>query len=158
MAWLIKFTAVSVYGPQIFELLGFGTTTAEDLTQANYISYFVFMTLAWLLIDAVGRRSLMVVGSAVLTTSFALLALFGGLAMNRNTVNIPMLAPAIPGTVTLFVATWAFGIGWWSVTISTTLPSNQRLTVAQSLDRIPFCIWRGEVASSDMSKELPTKA
>ena len=109
---LTGYGAVSVYGPQIFELLGFNVDLAEDLTQANYISYFVFMTLAWLLIDAVGRRSLMVIGSAVLTTSFALLALFGGLAMNIDHINIPPMVPAIPGTVTLFVATWAFGIGW----------------------------------------------
>jgi hypothetical protein len=109
---LTGYGAVSVYGPQIFELLGFSVQLAEDLTQANYISYFIFMTFAWLLIDAVGRRSLMVIGSVVLTTSFALLALFGGLAMNTDHINIPILAPAIPGTITLFVATWAFGIGW----------------------------------------------
>jgi sugar porter (SP) family MFS transporter len=111
---LTGYGAVSVYGPQIFELLGFRVKMAEDLTQANYISYFIFMTFAWLLIDAVGRRRLMVIGSAVLTTSFALLALFGGLAMNTDHINIPALAPAIPGTIALFVATWAFGIGWLS--------------------------------------------
>lgn len=108
---LTGYGAVSVYGPQIFELLGFGVELAEDLTMANYISYFVFMTFAWLLIDAVGRRSLMVIGSAVLTTSFALLTLFGGLAMNMDHINISSMAAAIPGSITLFVATWAFGIG-----------------------------------------------
>ena len=86
--------------------------TAEYLTQANYISYFIFMTFAWLLIDAVGRRNLMVIGSMVLTSSFALLAFFGGLASNTDHISIPILAPAIPGVFTLFVATWAFGIGW----------------------------------------------
>jgi MFS family permease len=109
---LTGYGAVSVYGPQIFELLGFDVTTAEDLTQANFISYFIFMTLAWLLIDAVGRRSLMVIGSMVLAGCFALLTLFGGLAMNIDHINIPSLAAGVPGTITLFVATWAFGIGW----------------------------------------------
>lgn len=31
--------AVSVYGPQIFELLGFGVRTSEYLTQGNYVWY-----------------------------------------------------------------------------------------------------------------------
>lgn len=103
---------MSVYGPQIFELLGFRVQLAEYLTQANYISYFLLMTGAWLLIDAVGRRILMISGSAVLTACFALLALFGGLAMHSEDLNIPVLGPGVPGVVTLFVATWAFGIGW----------------------------------------------
>ncbi|KIW09600.1 uncharacterized protein PV09_00469 [Verruconis gallopava] len=106
------YDAVSVYGPQIFELPVFKVRRPEELTQANYISYLIFITLSWLLIDAVGRRSLMVLGSAVLTTSFLLLALFGGLAMNNDSLNILTLAAAIPGIFTLFVATWAFGVCW----------------------------------------------
>jgi hypothetical protein len=70
------------------------------------------MTAAWLLIDAIGRRTLMVGGSIVLTACFALLALFGGLAMNSNDLGIPVMATAVPGIVSLFIATWAFGIGW----------------------------------------------
>lgn len=107
---LTGYGAVSVYGPQIFELLGFGVKMAEYITQANYISYFVLMTLAWILIDAVGRRKLLLGGSVALTTSFALLTLFGALAMNSPADGLG--APAILGTVTLFIATGAFGIGW----------------------------------------------
>jgi hypothetical protein len=70
------------------------------------------MTLAWLLIDALGRRHLLIQGSIILASSFALLALFGGLVANSDTINIPIQIPGIIGTVILFVATGAFGIGW----------------------------------------------
>ncbi|KAK8250929.1 MFS monosaccharide transporter-like protein [Phyllosticta capitalensis] len=109
---LTGYGAVSVYGPQIFELLGFATRPAEYLTMSNYVSYLVLMTGAWLLIDAVGRRSLMLWGSSVLTSCFLLLALFGGLAMHAEDLDIPNLAVAVPGIVALFTATGAFGIGW----------------------------------------------
>lgn len=91
------------------QLLGFGVKKAEYLTQANYISYFILMTLAWILIDAVGRRKLLLGGSAVLTGCFLLLGLFGGLAMSDTSGTG---APAILGTISLFAATGAFGIGW----------------------------------------------
>ena len=104
--------AVSVYGPQIFELLGYEVEKSEYLTQGNYISYFLLMTFAWLLVDAVGRRTVLLGGSAVLTTSFFLLAIFAGIAMNRKPLHLPVDAMGIPGIVTLFIATGAFGIGW----------------------------------------------
>ncbi|KAL1304711.1 hypothetical protein AAFC00_003659 [Neodothiora populina] len=109
---LTGYGAVSVYGPQILELLGFNTVIAEYLTMGNYVSYLILMTLAWLLIDAVGRRSLLLGGSAVLSISFFLLTIFGGLAFNADELKIPVMAPAVPGVVTLFIATGAFGIGW----------------------------------------------
>lgn len=109
---LTGYGAVSVYGPQIFELLGFPTEKAEYLTQGNYVSYLLLMTFAWLLIDAVGRRTIMLWGSLGMTLCFALLALFGGLVQNAEQLNIPQLAVAVPGIVALFTATGAFGIGW----------------------------------------------
>ncbi|OJD35188.1 mfs monosaccharide transporter [Diplodia corticola] len=113
---LTGYGAVSVYGPQIFELLGFGVRDAEYLTMGNYTSYLFLMTFAWLLIDAVGRRKLLLGGSIVLTFCFLLLAIFGGLAMNSqgspSSLDVPTLAFSIPGIVTLYVATGAFGIGW----------------------------------------------
>lgn len=96
---LTGYGAVSVYGPQIFELLGYGVQKSEFLTQGNYISYFVLMTFAWLLIDAVGRRALMLWGSALLTLCFALLCLFAGLERNSEELGIPSEAVAIPGIV-----------------------------------------------------------
>lgn len=109
---LTGYGAVSVYGPQIFELLGFGVMMAEYLTQANYISYFIMMTLAWIYIDRVGRRALMVGGAFGISACFALLTLMGGLAMNNEQLGIPRLAVAIPGIVLLYLATGLFGIGW----------------------------------------------
>lgn len=79
---------------------------------ANYISYFLLMTVAWILIDAMGRRRLLLGGSVVLTICFLLLALFGGLALNSEKLQIDQTGIAIPGIVSLFVATGAFGIGW----------------------------------------------
>jgi MFS family permease len=67
------------------------------------------MTFAWLLIDVVGRRKLMIWGSIGLSTSFLLLTLFGGL---NQVASVPDLAVEIPGSITLFVATAMFGIGW----------------------------------------------
>lgn len=109
---LTGYGAVSVYGPQIFELLGFGVRMSEYLTQGNYISYFILMTLAWMLIDVVGRRSVLLWGSGVLTSCFVLLTMFGGLASDSDKYGIDQMAVAIPGIVALFVATGAFGIGW----------------------------------------------
>ncbi|KAK6212443.1 hypothetical protein LQW54_005217 [Pestalotiopsis sp. IQ-011] len=109
---LTGYGAVSVYGPQIFSLLGFDIATSENLTMANYLSYFVLMTFAWVLIDAMGRRVLLLWGSVVLTLCFLLLALFGGLAMNADHLHVDQTLIAIPGVVSLFVATGAFGIGW----------------------------------------------
>lgn len=109
---LTGYGAVSVYGPQIFELLGFDVRTSEYLTQGNYVSYFFLMTFAWLLVDAVGRRACLLGGSLVLTLGFFLLTLFGGLAMNSDELGIPKIGPAIAGIVTLYLATGAFGIGW----------------------------------------------
>lgn len=109
---LTGYGAVSVYGPQIFELLGYGVRKSEFLTQGNYISYFFLMTFAWLLVDAVGRRTVLLWGSGALIVCFSLLTLFGGLAMNSSELGIPSEAVAIPGIVSIFIATGAFGIGW----------------------------------------------
>lgn len=70
------------------------------------------MTFAWLLVDAVGRRTVLLAGSGVLSISFFVLTLFAGLAFHRNDLHIPVDAVAIPGIVTLYIATGAFGIGW----------------------------------------------
>jgi len=108
---LTGYGAVSVYGPQIFELLGFNDDTSEYLTLGNYVSYFFMMTFAWLSIDVVGRRKLMIWGAAGLSICFAILTIFGGLATSGPS-SIPYLAVEIPGSITLFIATAIFGIGW----------------------------------------------
>lgn len=72
------------------------------------------MTIAWLLIDALGRRKLLIQGSFILSASFVLLAVFGGLAENSSKLDMPVLIPGVLGTIVLFIATGAFGIGWLS--------------------------------------------
>ncbi|KAL8942488.1 MAG: hypothetical protein Q9216_001632 [Gyalolechia sp. 2 TL-2023] len=109
---LTGYGAISVYGPQIFQLLGFDVSTAEYLTQGNYISYFFLMTFAWVYIERVGRRFLMVSGAFGMAICFGILTVLGGLAMNCHQIGIPNLAVSIPGSITLFVATGFFGIGW----------------------------------------------
>ncbi|KAL0260345.1 hypothetical protein SLS55_004031 [Diplodia seriata] len=147
---LTGYGAVSVYGPQIFELLGFGVRNAEYLTMGNYTSYLFLMTFAWLLIDAVGRRKLLLGGSIVLTSCFLLLAIFGGLAMNSQgksaSLDVPTIAFSIPGIVTLYVATGAFGIGWlatvWVTTfLSPYTPVDRIMTDRITLQLIPTEIY-----------------
>jgi len=111
---LTGYGAVSVYGPQIFELLGLGVKKSQYLTMGNYVSYFALMTFAWLLIDRVGRRILMVGGAVGLTICFLLLTLFGALAQNADQLGIPELPFTILGGIALFIATGIFGIGWLS--------------------------------------------
>lgn len=109
---LTGYGAVSVYGPQIFELLGFAVMAAEYLTMGNYIFYLIMMTFAWLLIDRMGRRWLMVHSAWLLTLSFLLLTLLGALAMNSTSLHISPHSVGIPGVVILYLATSTFGIGW----------------------------------------------
>lgn len=111
---LTGYGAVSVYGPQIFELLGLDVKMAQYLTQANYVSYFFLMTLAWLLIDRVGRRILMVAGAFGISFCFLVMTLIGGLTMHAAQLHIPVLPLTIVGSIMLFIATGLFGIGWLS--------------------------------------------
>lgn len=105
--------AISVYGPQLFQLLGFGVEASEDITIGNYALYFFMMTFAWLLIDVLGRRRLMLWGSSVMTICFVLLTIFGALVIEPD-IHVPSKPPAILGVIVFYVLTSAFGIGWLS--------------------------------------------
>ncbi|KAI1296142.1 general substrate transporter [Xylaria venustula] len=107
---LTGYGAVSVYGPQIFQLLGFGVRSAELVTLGNYVSYFFMMTIAWITIDTLGRRKLMIWGSAGLAICFSLLAVSGALSL--DVANVSVLGVEIFGSIVLFVATGIFGICW----------------------------------------------
>jgi MFS family permease len=109
---LTGYGAVSVYGPQIFELLGLSVRKAEFLTLGNYIFYFITMTLAWTTIDVLGRRKLMIWGASGLAVSFLLLTVIGGLTTTNP--RFPSLDFEIPGCITLYGATAIFGITWLS--------------------------------------------
>ncbi|KAI1080125.1 general substrate transporter [Whalleya microplaca] len=107
---LTGYGAVSVYGPQIFELLGFSVRDAEFTTLGNYIFYFSMMTFAWMTIDVLGRRKLMIRGSVGLAISFAILTVFGALSL--DVPNVSVLVVKILGSITLYAATAIFGICW----------------------------------------------
>ncbi|KAI1379245.1 general substrate transporter [Hypoxylon crocopeplum] len=107
---LTGYGAVSVYGPQIFELLGLKVFDAESVTLLNYFLYFLAMSLAVWRIDIDGRRKLMILGSGGLAACFALLTVFGYLSTDyfRN----PELPITIMGSITLVIATAIFGTCW----------------------------------------------
>ncbi|XXH02830.1 hypothetical protein Hte_009217 [Hypoxylon texense] len=107
---LTGYGAVSVYGPQIFELLGWDVSAAENTTLINYAIYFMMMVVAWMSIDVLGRRKLMVWGSGGLAVCFALLAVLGGLALDY--FRGPSLIIEILGSIVLVVSTAIFGICW----------------------------------------------
>ncbi|KAI1098124.1 general substrate transporter [Jackrogersella minutella] len=107
---LTGYGAVSVYGVQIFGLLGLAVRGAEWVTLGNYCFYFCMMTVGWMTIDVLGRRWLMIIGSVILAGCFALLAFFGGATV--NIFHKPNLWVEIIGCATLYGSTATFGICW----------------------------------------------
>ena len=77
----------------------------------NFVFYFCMMTVSWMLIDVLGRRSLMIWCSGVLIVSFLLLTIFGGI-IDSSKISVPPLPFTILGSISLYIATAAFGIGW----------------------------------------------
>lgn len=86
---LTGYGAVGVYGPHIFQLFGFEIRISEYLTLGNHIACFFLNTFAWLLIDRVGRRIMMVGGAFAISIYFMALTILGALAMNSNQLGIP---------------------------------------------------------------------
>ncbi|OTB04740.1 hypothetical protein M426DRAFT_320603 [Hypoxylon sp. CI-4A] len=108
---LTGYGAVSVYGPQIFALLGLNVAKAEYVTLANYIFYWVMMTFAWKgTIDDWGRRKLMVWGSMGLTCCYMALTILGSASVKFH--DRPQLWVEIIGSIFLFISTAIFGICW----------------------------------------------
>ncbi|KAI1455545.1 general substrate transporter [Annulohypoxylon moriforme] len=108
---LTGYGAVSVYGPQIFELLGFPVREAEFWTLGNYAFYAFMMFGAWLLIDRVGRRRLMLVGSVGLSTFYFVLTILGSQSVTEKSDTLDSWVPAL-GIATLYASTATFGICW----------------------------------------------
>ncbi|KAI2602747.1 general substrate transporter [Hypoxylon sp. NC1633] len=107
---LTGYGAVSVYGPQIFQLLGLDQETAEYTSLGNYLFYYLMMTVGWKAIDVLGRRKLMVWGSGGLVASFLLLTIMG--AISVSVLRESSLGVEIVGSVILYMATAVFGICW----------------------------------------------
>lgn len=119
--------AISVYGSQLFVLLGRSTTTAEYLTMGNYVVYLFAMTLAWVLIDKYGRRALLTSGAVLMAGGFILLTLFAGLAqkfemsiymfgeghdISALKTDVKQMIMSVLGIVLLYSITSIFGITW----------------------------------------------
>jgi len=111
--------AIIYYAPRIFEMAGLGTHSSLLSTVGIGLVNFVFTLLAISIIDNVGRRILMLIGSIGLVTSLFLVSYtfyvgdFGGLA--------------IPIYIMLFIAFFAFSQGaviW--VFISEIFPNQVR--------------------------------
>lgn len=99
--------AVSVYGSQIFQLLGLSSWVAEYATLGNYIFYFITMVVTTSSVDKYGRRKLMLGGSCGLTICFTLLGL---VAMGALTDNYSFILSM--GTMSLVASTAIFGACW----------------------------------------------
>ncbi|KAI1089360.1 general substrate transporter [Rostrohypoxylon terebratum] len=107
---LTGYGAVTAYGPQIFELLGFTVQAAENTTLWNYAFYACSTTLAIRLIDKLGRRRLMLIGSIGLSIFNFILTALGSQSVAEKSDDFNWLS--MLGLVTLYALTATFGICW----------------------------------------------
>lgn len=107
---LTGYGAVSVYGPQIFELLGLSVSEAEGVTWGNYLCYFCSMFYAWARIDVDGRRRLMLWGSLGLVICYCFLTYLGSKSMGHSGGSHSWVD--ITGSIVLYLSTAIFGVSW----------------------------------------------
>ncbi|KAI0101162.1 general substrate transporter [Daldinia grandis] len=99
--------AISVYGTQIFQLLGLSSWVAEYTTLGNYIFYFIIMIITTNAIDRYGRRRLMLGGSCGLTLCYTLLGFVAmGLLTDDYSFRLCMGTIALVGSTATFGACW----------------------------------------------------
>jgi len=111
--------AIIYYAPRIFEMAGLGAHSSLLSTVGIGMVNFIFTLLAINIIDKVGRRTLMFIGSVGLIVSLALVA-FAFLRGSSSGYEIPIY-------VTVFIAFFAFSQGaviW--VFISEIFPNQVR--------------------------------
>jgi MFS transporter, SP family, arabinose:H+ symporter len=109
--------AVIYYAPRIFEMTGLGKDSALLSTAGVGVVNLLSTFLGWYLIDRVGRRMLMFIGSIGYIISLALIAMA---FMNQSFANVPIYIFA-------FIASHAIGQGsviW--VFISEIFPNSVR--------------------------------
>ncbi|HUM47088.1 MAG TPA: sugar porter family MFS transporter [Chitinophagales bacterium] len=109
--------AVIYYAPRIFEMTGTAKSGALFSTIGIGVVNLVFTILGWILIDRVGRKVLMYIGSIGYIVSLALIA---GSFFNEAYANVPVY-------VFMFIASHAIGQGsviW--VFISEIFPNSVR--------------------------------
>ncbi|KAI0897463.1 general substrate transporter [Annulohypoxylon nitens] len=107
---LTGYGAVSVYGPQIFELLGFPVQSAEYTTLGNYAFYAFMMNFGIQLIDKLGRRRLMLIGSIGLSIFYFVLTALGSRSVTEKSESFDWTS--MLGAATLYASTATFGICW----------------------------------------------
>ncbi|MEO6166229.1 MAG: MFS transporter, partial [Chitinophagales bacterium] len=109
--------AVIYYAPRIFEMTGSAKSGALLSTIGIGVVNLIFTILGWVLIDRVGRKILMYIGSIGYIVSLALIA---GAFFNESYANVPVY-------VFMFIASHAIGQGsviW--VFISEIFPNSVR--------------------------------
>jgi SP family arabinose:H+ symporter-like MFS transporter len=109
--------AIIYYAPRIFEMTGLAKSGALFSTIGIGVVNLIFTILGWVLIDRLGRKVLMYIGSIGYIISLALIA---GAFFNESYANVPVY-------VFLFIASHAIGQGsviW--VFISEIFPNQVR--------------------------------
>lgn len=109
--------AIIYYSPRIFEMTGLGKESALLSSTGIGIVNLIFTVIGWALIDRVGRRVLMYIGSVGYLISLSLIALA---FFNESYANVPLFIFA-------FIAAHAIGQGsviW--VFISEIFPNSVR--------------------------------
>ncbi|OZG66551.1 sugar transporter [Bifidobacterium eulemuris] len=98
---LVGMNAISYYGPTMFKHLGFGDNT--EFLAASCVGgvELVFTVIGMYLIDAVGRKRLMAIGSALMAV-FALLISYAYLIGDQTLTLVAVM---------LFTASFAFSMG-----------------------------------------------
>jgi sugar porter (SP) family MFS transporter len=103
---LVGINTVIYYAPTILSFTGLDASGALTNTVFIGVTNVVFTIVAILLLDRVGRRPLLLIGSAGLVVALAGLGVFFGVSWFRE--NVPALAL---GALLLYIAAFAVGLG-----------------------------------------------
>ena len=130
--------AVMYYAPEIFKETGAGTDAALIQTILVGLINFLFTILAIWLIDRVGRKVLLLIGSSIMTISLAVI----GLAFHSGNTSGPIVLIFI----LVYVAAFAISLGpvvW--VLISEIFPNRIR---AKATAIASMALWLGNYVVS----------
>lgn len=125
--------AVMYYAPEIFKETGAGTNAALIQTILVGLINFLFTILAIWLIDKVGRKILLLIGSSIMTLSLAII----GLAFHSGSTS----GPVVLIFILVYVAAFAVSLGpvvW--VLISEIFPNHIR---AKATAIASMALWIG---------------
>ncbi|MBW8484472.1 sugar porter family MFS transporter [Actinomadura parmotrematis] len=102
---IVGVNTVIYFSPTILTYTGLDASDAIAQALTVGVTNVVFTIVAVLLLDRVGRRTLLIVGTAGLTVALALLALFFGLGWKDGAPWVALVA------LVLFIASFAIGLG-----------------------------------------------